>query len=453
MNNLPAEGHKRTIRVIKTSQSTQDRLTEKGILSFTPINKGEKGDIILDPSKRFQKFIGFGGAFTEAAAYTLSKISAEKRHEVLKSYFDKESGIGYSMGRIHIHSCDFALSNYTYVEENDTELKTFDISHDTQWVIPMLRDAQVIRGEELKILASPWSPPAWMKDNQEMNHGGKLLPEFRASWAKYYTKFIKAYAERGIPIWAITIQNEPEACQKWDSCLYTEEEEKVFLRDYLGPIMHSEGLGEVKIFIWDHNRDVIVRRATGVLSDPEAAKYAWGTAFHWYVSEDFENVGKVHDLFPDKHLIFSEGCYEGGPKLGEWITGERYGRNIIHDLNNWTEAWLDWNLVLDEKGGPNHVSNFCDAPIIADTQTGQLHYNSSFYYIGHFSKFIRPGASRIALDNPIPQLYATSFINVDGSLASVFMNESESPVTFKLQFENSITQLSLEAHSIVTCLG
>jgi glucosylceramidase len=442
-----------TLRIIKSSKSTGEKLAEKGNLELKPLKPGEKGDIILDPAQRFQAFIGFGGAFTEAAAYTLSKIPAEKRKEALKSYFDKESGLGYSMGRVHIHSCDFALGNYTYVAENDKELKTFDISHDTQLIIPMLKDAEAIRGEELKILASPWSPPAWMKDNKEMNHGGKLLPEFRETWARYFTKFIKAYAEKGIPIWAVTIQNEPEACQRWDSCLYTEEDEKVFLRDYLGPIMEAEGLSGVKICIWDHNMDVIVRRATGVISDPQAAKYAWGTAFHWYVAEDFENVGKVHDLFPDKHLIFSEGCVEGGPRPGEWFTGERYGRNIIHDLNNWTEAWLDWNLVLNEEGGPNHVKNFCDAPIIADTRSGQLTYNSSYYYIGHFSKFIKPGAVRIGTDNHLPELYATSFINEDGAIAAVIMNESDSPKPFKLQLKDSAGDITLEAHSIVTCVG
>ena len=156
-------------------------------------------------------------------------------------------------------------------------------------------------------MASPWSPPAWMKTNNEMNRGGKLLPEYREAWAKYYTKFIRAYEKEGINIWGITVQNEPEAVQTWDSCIYTEHEERDFIRDYLGPIMHAEGLKDVKILIWDHNRDVIVRRAAGVLSDPEAAKYVWGTGFHWYVSEEFENVGKVHEMFPDKHLLFTEG--------------------------------------------------------------------------------------------------------------------------------------------------
>lgn len=437
------------VKVILTSKNTNDRLAEKEALCFE--NKGnEKVDIELNPSRTYQSIIGFGGAFTEAAAYTLSRMSEDKRKEVIESYFDKEKGLGYSIGRVHIHSCDFALGNYTYVEDYDTDLKSFDISRDRKWVIPLVKDAMKVRGEEITLLASPWSPPAWMKTNNEMNHGGKLLPEYRDAWAKYYTKFIRAYEKEGINIWGITVQNEPEAVQTWDSCIYTELEERDFVRDYLGPTMHAEGLQDVKILIWDHNRDIMVRRAAGVLSDPEAAKYVWGTGFHWYVSEDFESVGKVHEMFPDKHLLFTEGCQEGGVKLGAWFTGERYARNMIGDLNNWTEGYLDWNIVLDEEGGPNHVRNFCDAPIIADTRTNELIYESSYYYIGHFSKYIKPGAVRIGVDNSNEKLQVASFLNTDGTIAAVVMNEKDEAIDFKLGCEDKALSLTLEAHSIAT---
>lgn len=437
------------VKVILTSKDTNDRLAEKEALCFE--NKGnEKVDIELNPSRTYQSIIGFGGAFTEAAAYTLSRMSEDKRKEVIESYFDKEKGLGYCIGRVHIHSCDFALGNYTYVEDYDTDLKSFDISRDRKWVLPLVKDAMKVRGEEITLLASPWSPPAWMKTNNEMNHGGKLLPEYRDAWAKYYTKFIRAYEKEGVNIWGITVQNEPEAVQTWDSCIYTELEERDFVRDYLGPTMHAEGLQDVKLLIWDHNRDIMVRRAAGVLSDPEAAKYVWGTGFHWYVSEDFESVGKVHEMFPDKHLLFTEGCQEGGVKLGAWFTGERYARNMIGDLNNWTEGYLDWNIVLDEEGGPNHVGNFCDAPIIADTRTNELIYESSYYYIGHFSKYIKPGAVRIGVDNSNEKLQVTSFLNTDGTIVAVVMNEKDEAADFKLGFGDKVLSLTLEAHSIAT---
>lgn len=436
---------------VLTSRDAADRLQPKGELTVQAgVDAGTERKLKVLPEQTYQTVMGFGGAFTEAAAYTLSRISPQKRDEVIRRYFDPQEGLGYTLGRVHIHSCDFALENYTYIEDGDVELTTFDISRDHKWVIPLVRDAARTAGKDITLLASPWSPPAWMKTNGNMNHGGQLKPEYREVWAQYYTKFIKAYREAGIPIWGITVQNEPAAVQTWDSCIYSGEEERDFVRDYLGPAMHREGLADVNILIWDHNRDIMIERASAVLSDPEAAKYVWGTGFHWYVSEAFENVGKVHELFPDKHLLFTEGCQEGGVKLGEWFTGERYGRNIIGDLNNWNEGFLDWNLVLDETGGPNHVGNLCDAPIIADTRTNTIHYNSSYYYIGHFSKYIRPGAVRIGLETEAPALLATAFRNPDGSVAVVVQNESDEAQSFALELGGDAAGETLPAHSIAT---
>ncbi|WP_339158273.1 glycoside hydrolase family 30 protein [Paenibacillus sp. FSL W8-0186] len=440
----------RQAKCIVTSKQTNERLKEQGKVSFQPRAEGQSADLELQLGLRYQRILGFGGAFTEAAAYTLSRMSPDKREEVIRSYYDPQEGIGYTIGRVHIHSCDFALENYTYVEDYDTELKTFDIARDRKWVLPLVKDAARTRGGDITMLASPWSPPAWMKTNGDMNHGGALKPEYREAWARYYTKFIEAYRAEGVPIWGITVQNEPAAVQTWDSCIYSAEEERDFIKDHLGPAMHTAGMQDVNILIWDHNRDIMVERASVVLSDPEAAKYVWGTGFHWYVSEDFDNVGKVHDLFPDKGLLFTEGCQEGGVKLGEWFTGERYGRNMIGDLNNWTEGYLDWNIVLDETGGPNHVNNLCDAPIIADTVTNTLHYNSSYYYIGHFSKFIAPGAERIGLESRTAGVLSTAFANPDGTLAVVVMNESEELRSFTLGLGAEVLEARLEPHSIIT---
>ncbi|WLR43930.1 glycoside hydrolase family 30 protein [Bacillus carboniphilus] len=438
------------MKVILTAQNTEDRLTEKEPLQLKETSSEKQVDIEIDSNETYQEILGFGGAFTEAAAYTLSQMSEDKRKEAIESYFDQENGLGYSIGRVHIHSCDFALGNYTYVEDGDVELNTFDISRDHKWVIPMIKDAMKVKGGTIPLLASPWSPPAWMKTNKEMNNGGQLLPEYRDVWAKYYTKFIKAYREQELDIWGVSVQNEPAAVQVWDSCVYTAEGERDFVKNHLGPVMHKEGLEDINIVIWDHNRDLIVERASTVLEDSEAAKYVWGTGLHWYVSEEFEKVGEVHRRFPDKHLLFTEGCQEGSVHLGQWITGERYGRNIIGDLNNWVEGYLDWNLVLNEEGGPNHVGNLCDSPIIADTKTNELHYNSSFYYIGHFSKFIRPGAVRIKLTNTNEKLTPTAFKNKDGSIVMVVMNETDEQVSFSMKLENGVCEASLPAHSIAT---
>ncbi|WP_064094462.1 glycoside hydrolase family 30 protein [Rossellomorea aquimaris] len=443
---------KKKVQVIQTTKDTGDRFAIKEPLTFGTEAQSSSIVIKLDEQQKYQEMLGFGGAFTEAAAHSLSLISPEKRDEIIHSYFDPKEGLGYRLGRTHINSCDFSLGNYTYVEEKDTSLESFSIERERKLVIPLIKDAMKVAGEDVTIVSSPWSPPSWMKTNCEMNHGGKLLPEYQSLWAEYYSKYIHAMEEEGIPIWGITIQNEPEAKQVWDSCLYSAEEERDFIKNYLGPSLEKNGYEDVKVIIWDHNRDVVFERASTVLSDPEAAKYVWGTGVHWYVSEEFENLSKVHHAFPSKHLIFTEGCIEGGVQLGAWHTGERYGRNIMGDLNNYLEAWIDWNLVLNEHGGPNHVGNFCDAPIIVDTEKDQVHYNSSYYYIGHFSKYIKAGARRISCHVPVESILVTAFENVDGEIVVVMMNETDEEQTTSLMCSEGRINTLLPAHSITTLL-
>ncbi|MFL8937341.1 glycoside hydrolase family 30 protein [Rossellomorea oryzaecorticis] len=442
----------KSAEVILTAKETGDRLSKKEPVSFSTGLDAAGTHIELDPGLKFQEMIGFGGAFTEAAAYSLSLVSPEKSAEVIKRYFDPVEGLGYRLGRTHINSCDFSLGNYTYVEEGDASLESFTIERERKLVLPLIHDAVKAAGSELSIVASPWSPPPWMKSNGEMNNGGTLLPEFEGAWAEYYSKYIDAMEKEGVAIWGITIQNEPEAKQVWDSCLYTGEEERDFIKNHLGPSLERNGHGDVKVIIWDHNRDVIFERASAVLADPEAAKYVWGTGNHWYVSEEFENLSKVHDAFPDKHLIFTEGCIEGGVQVGAWHTGERYARNIIGDLNNHLEAWIDWNLVLNEEGGPNHVGNYCDAPVIVDTVKDEVHYNSSFYYIGHFSKFIEPGARRIWSGVSSDRVSATAFENPDGRVAVVVMNagDDKEDVSMAVSGSDEAVRLELPGHSIGT---
>jgi glucosylceramidase len=262
-------------------------LSEKPSLEFDEIpserfNDNRLSSIVLDANKKFQTILGFGGAFTEASAVTFYKLSPQKRQKIIEVYFDPDVGHGYTFCRTHINSCDFSLGNYAYVEvADDTNLTTFSIERDEQHLIPFIKEAQKISGENLRIFASPWSPPAWMKTTGKMNEGGKLRPEYRSIWARYYCLYIKAYREKRIPIWGITVQNEPEAAQRWDSCIYTAEEERDFVRDYLGPMLVQENLSDINIIIWDHNRNRIYERAKVVLDDPKAAQYVWGVGFHW----------------------------------------------------------------------------------------------------------------------------------------------------------------------------
>jgi glucosylceramidase len=416
-------------------------------------------DIVVRPNKEFQEFVGIGAALTDAAAETFYKLSEKNQELFLAAYFDQEKGIGYSLARTIIHSCDFSTESYTYVEEGDTDLKTFSIAHDRKYRIPFTKRALKAAGGNLTMYASPWSPPAFMKTNNSMLKGGKLKKEFYQPWANYYSKFIKAYEKEGIPIWGLSIQNEPMAVQRWESCIYTAEEERDFLKYFLGPTLEKDGLGEKKIIVWDHNRDLLFQRASTILNDPAAAKYVWGTGFHWY--EDwkdgtpmFKNVASVYEAYPDKKLIFTEGCNEGydlerleneDPRLAE-----RYGKAMINDFNNGTVAWTDWNILLDETGGPNHVGNFCFSPVHGNTKTDVLTFTNTFYYIGHFSKFIRPGAKRISSVSSSNSILATAFKNEDNTIAIIAMNTTDTPLAYTVTIALKTAKLKLAAHSIQT---
>ncbi|MHC5096700.1 MAG: glycoside hydrolase family 30 protein [Planctomycetota bacterium] len=440
-----------SVKVVVTAKNTTDRLTEQEPIAFADVAIAMGETITIDESKTYQSITGFGGSFTEATAYTLSKLTPDKRAEVIKAYFDPKDGLGYTLCRTHINSADFSLGNYAYSEvDGDFELKHFDISRDKKWLIPMIKDAMAVEGSEFKLFSSPWSPPAWMKTNGQMNYGGQLKEECRDVWARYYARYIKEYAKEGITIWGLTVQNEPAATQTWDSCIYSAEEEGAFVRDHLGPTLEEEGLADVKIIVWDHNKDLIYERAEPILSDPEAAKYVWGVGFHWYSGDEFENLAKVHDAFPTTNLLFTEGCQEGGVRLGAWDLGERYAHDIIGDLNNWTVGWVDWNMVLDERGGPNHVDNLCDAPVIADTTRNDVYYQNSFYYLGHFSKYIRPGAVRVGSSATNEALEVTAFKNPDNSIAVVVMNRTDEAINFNLKANGKTAVSSSPAHSIMT---
>jgi len=435
------------MRIFQTVKDTNLRISEVK----DKFNIETDNFIKINDKVSYQEHIGFGGAFTEASAFTLSEAPAELRLKAIRDYYSKE-GLAYNLGRVHIHSCDFSLGNYTYIDEGDIELKSFDISREDKWVIPMINDAKKLMDDELLILASPWSPPAFMKDTNEMNYGGKLLKEFYQPWANYFVKFIQEMKKRNIDIWGVTIQNEPEAVQTWDSCIYTAEEERDFIKYNLGPTMKKAGLSNKAIIVWDHNRDNIIDRVKPIYEDSEASKYVWGAGNHWYVSEDFHHLGEVHRIAPDKHLIFTEGCVEYSIYGSEskWENGEHYGRNIIGDFNNWSRGWIDWNLVLNEEGGPNHVGNFCEAPIMYDRITNKLVHNISYYYIGHFSKFLKRGSLRIHQELKLPEkVYSVSYKNPSGEIIVVVQNESNDDVYVNIKSNDSFTY-KLPSRSIST---
>ncbi|TMI77745.1 MAG: glycosyl hydrolase, partial [Bacteroidetes bacterium] len=255
--------------VYTTADSTNYRLTATDTLSFADFDQPleTQPSIFIDASHQFQTFLGIGGALTDAAAETFAKLPADKQKELLDAYYDKNKGIGYSIGRTNINSCDFSSDMYTYVKDGDKELASFNISHDEKYKIPLIKKAMETSGGKLNLFVSPWSPPSWMKDNNDMLHGGKLKPEYYDTWANYYVKFIQAYQKENIPVWGLTVQNEPMAKQTWESCMYTAVEERDFIKNHLGPVLQKNNLSDKKLIAWDHNRDLLYQRASTIFND------------------------------------------------------------------------------------------------------------------------------------------------------------------------------------------
>ncbi|MFH4967234.1 glycoside hydrolase family 30 protein [Gaetbulibacter sp. M240] len=447
------------LKVYTTAEGSDLKLTESGSYTFKSAEQVLETElaVFVNPDKTFQEFLGIGGAITDASAEVFAKLSKDKQETLLNAYFS-EDGNNYNIIRTSIHSCDFSPYSFTYIEEGDKELKSFSINHDKEFRIPMIKRAMgLIGNNDLVFYASPWSPPAFMKSNNNMLQGGKLLPEYYQTWADYYVKFIQAYEKENIPVWGVTIQNEPMAKQRWESCIYTADEERDFLKNYLGPTFEKAGFSDKNIVVWDHNRDLISHRANTIFEDPEAAKYAWGIGFHWYETwtggePKYDNLGNINDSFPTKNILFTEGCQEkfDSEHYFRWSNAERYGSSMINDFNNGTVGWTDWNILLDETGGPNHVSNLCFAPVHADTRTNTLIFTPSFYYIGHFSRFIQKGAFRVSTTTSRSNIESTTFRNNNGQMVTVVMNKTDEAIKYKLIVRDSEVSLEIPGHAIQT---
>ncbi|MEO6906075.1 MAG: glycoside hydrolase family 30 protein [Ginsengibacter sp.] len=445
--------------VFSTTEKTKDRISLTDKLTFESHSQPLETDvcIFVDPTHQFQTITGFGGAIVDASAETFAKLPNEKQDEILRAYYDTTDGIGYNMVRTNINSCDFSSDTYNYIQDYDSSLSTFSVKHDEQFRIPLLKKVNEKLNGKMLLFATPWSPPGWMKTNNDVLHGGKLKREYYQLWANYFVKFINTYEKLGLPIWGVSTQNEPMATQRWESCIYSAEDERDFIKNDLGPTLQKNNLKDIKIIGWDHNRDQLFQRASVLLNDPETAKYVWAIGFHWYETWTkstplFDNVKRVQEAFPNVNLMFTEGCKEkfDMDSIHNWSLGELYGNNILNDLNNGITAWTDWNILVDQTGGPNHVGNFCFAPLIGNVKTGELFYTNEYYYIGQFSKFIRPGARRVSTSSNRSFLQATSFLNKNGKLAVVVLNTTDNEIAYHLWIDGKWAPAISKPHSIST---
>lgn len=438
--------------IFTTCEENGEKVVRTYETGFVPdVKETEMSVVNLYPQVKYQTWEGFGGALTESSAYAMSKMSPEDYKKIVDAYYGPE-GIGYTMGRVHLDSCDFSLDNYCAIEDpNDKDFASFSLERDEKYVQPLVKSVLTACSEKVTLLISPWTPPAFMKDTKMRNGGGRLLKESYSDYAKYLCNYIKEYEERGIHINYITTQNEPLAVQLWDSCQYSSEEEKEFIKNYLYPQLQAQGLGHVGIYIWDHNKERVFERAEDIF-DEDTLKMVEGIAFHWYSGDHFETIEMAQKMFPGKKLMHSEGCveYSRYGASNELEHAQKYAHDIIGDMNAGTNSFIDWNIVLDEKGGPNHVFNYCGAPIMCDTKNKTFVCKLTFDYIGHFSKYIRPNAKKIGWSKFTDKLEMTAFQNEDGSVVTVFLNRTEENITVQLRMQKQIAKVVIAAKSINT---
>ena len=401
-------------------------------------------------NETFQEIIGFGGAFTDAATINIKSLSKGAQQNLINSYFS-DNGIRYTIGRIPMASCDFSKSIYSYDDhEDDFDLKFFNLTQmDLDYKIPVIKAAMGASKKKVSLFGSPWSSPPWMKTNNNMTGKGTIKGqpggEYHKSWAKYFVKFLQQYQKHGLDIWGLTAQNEPSdglidhfpfQCLGW-----TPELQRDFIAKDLGPALNDAGFGHVKLMILDDQRVFLPYWAETVLRDSPAAKYVSGIAVHWY--EDLLVPPSALDITyeqfgQDFFMLNTEACMQDlinknrSVLLGNWYRAERYFRDIMQDLQHKVSGWVDWNIALDMRGGPNWQNNFADSPIIVNADKDEFYKQPMFYAMGHFSKFVVPGSRMVEIVNQTEGIDTVAFLRPDNSAVAIFGNYGDMEKSFTL---------------------
>lgn len=395
-------------------------------------------------------FEGLGGAATESAAHVFAQMPADKQEQLLDFYFG--GGADYRALRVSIDSCDFSVGHYEAMSNpDDKELASFSLKHDEEEIIPFLKRAEEKAGRKLDLLLSPWSPPAFMKTTGQRNRGGKLKEEYRDMWAEYICRYIEGYQAHGFNVKYVTVQNEPNATQSWDSCIYTGEDERVFVRDHLGPALKKHGL-DVGVFIWDHNKERVYARAKETIQADTQDLIA-GVAFHFYTGDHFKALDLVAKRFPDKKLFFTEGCMEySRADIGKDVYAHalRYAHEYIGDIDHGATLLFDWNIYLDQQGGPNHVQNFCSAPVMCDVNTKEIIRNPSQEAIEIIGQTAKPGSTHIASSAWHPDIETVAFKLEEGGASMLLLNRGPQPLNVKPVWLGQVAELELPPESLTS---
>jgi len=522
-----------TGKILLTSESG-DKITEKENVRF--VSGDATGTVIvIDPDRVRQTIDGIGSSFTESSAFVLAHLEPSRRAEVMKALFGKD-GANFSLSRTHIGACDFCVEGkYSYADrKGDTGLESFSLDNDIKGfstlkypgiidskydLLPMIREAiQIKNGQQdniLRIVASAWTAPAWMKDiedwyingapeNNFQGTGGTLKKEYEETYARYLIKYLDAFRDEGIEIWGITPVNEPHGNNgQWESMHFTPETQNDFIKKYLGPGLKNSDHSQVKLLIYDQNRDGLEHWTDVILGDHETAKYVYGAAVHWYEStfRVYEDVfERVNAKFPAHAIVHTEGCIDDlgksapagitdpdrfteenwfnndsfwwNPNATDWgysATWEgvkkedhpiytpvhRYARNIIVSIDHWMRGWIDWNAVLDHNGGPNHAGNYCGAPVMINTDTKEVYYTPVYYILAQFSKTIRPGDRAVTTNKKSEgldpdALHACATLNDSLLLTVQLLNTTREEIPLCLQIKGQYASISSKGNSLMT---
>ncbi|KAJ9600720.1 hypothetical protein L9F63_026142 [Diploptera punctata] len=412
----------------------------------------------------YQEMFGFGGAMTDASGINIASLSESAQENVLRSYFAPD-GSEYNMIRVPIAGSDFSTHAYSYDDvEGDVELNNFTLAEeDIKYKIPYIKKAIELNSRNILLFGAPWSAPKWMKTNSQFNGAGQLKKEYYQVWADYFIRFFEAYAKENLHFWATTPQNEPIdgfiPNFSFNAMGWTNEGEANWVANYLGPTLEQSDYSNVNIMIMDDQRPFITNWADVVLTNENASKYVSGIAIHWYL--DFLSNGSVlstvHNNFPDVFLLYTEACNGATShkvELGSWKNGEEYAHDIIQVTNNWVTGWVDWNIALDEQGGPNWANNFVDAPIIVNATADEFYKQPMYYVLAHFSKFVPQGSQRIQLSTTDNKgIENVAFVDPNGNTVLIFLNRNEEPVSAAVKDANhGVLNLNIEARSIISVI-
>lgn len=396
--------------------------------------------VVVEPSQTHQTMWGFGASLTESSADVWRTLPEATQRALILEAFHPEEGLGFSVARTHIGSTDFSLGHYAYVPDGATDLDGFSLDREAEHLRPLLLAAQQAAGDEYRLIASPWSPPAWLKDHGGWI-GGSLLREHDGFYADYLSRYLTEQARLGVRVHAITPQNEPQHGGNWDTCVWTAEHQRDFLRDHLGPALDRDGHGDVKVLVFDHNRTDVRSWVDVVLADPETAKVVDGVAVHWYAIHVDGETDYRHDVlaqlvadYPHLALIHTESSLDidaADPvgqffRVGPWDWTktpfepfDQYARDLIGTVNAGAVGYVEWNWLLDDTGGPNPYGNYNSAPYLVNRETGAVTRTPLLGLLGQFSAHVRPGAVRVAVTHP-DDLPATAFVNGEEVVAVVY---------------------------------